>query len=353
MDPLDLRRSLVIAALLGFLFLMGTVPFHQSIKGPCQTAPAAVWYLNSNGAGQIVSGWERNLLNSGNTRVLVQFERPDFVEVTIAPHLHDGALVEAGDTIAVITSHEGLGRFEVLEAELSKSRSEHQALLTGAKAEDIEVARAEVKRARIALKSYGLEYERAEALYDSGHISASEWQIVEGQYNVLAAELDLAEANLKALEAGARPEDIEVARGQTEVLRRSLETEGQLLSKPEVVTAPVSGRVRLGDVPETLIRIERMDTLAVLVSIPEASASLLRVGQPMEVKLLADHIPNRESNLLRIDFIPPAAPQLSGAYAVGLLDNSKGKLQPGMSGIAILSIGKKTLFSGLRARFNI
>jgi multidrug efflux pump subunit AcrA (membrane-fusion protein) len=96
-----------------------------------------------------------------------------------------------------------------------------------------------------------------------------------------------------------------------------------------------------------------MDTLAVLVSIPEASASLLRVGQPMEVKLLADHIPNRESNLLRIDFIPPAAPQLSGAYAVGLLDNSKGKLQPGMSGIAILSIGKKTLFSGLRARFNI
>ena len=212
------------------------------------------------------------------------------------------------------------------------------------------MAEAEVERAKVALETFSLERDRVKALYDSGYISLGQWQETEGNYHLLETELDLAEATLKALETGSRQEDIEIARSQVEVLNRSLESSRRLLGKHEIITAPMSGRVKLSVVVEELLRIERMDTLAVVISIPESSVPMLEKGQSIIVRFQADDVPRRTSRLLRVNY---HFPDFTGAYAVGLLGNEKLILQPGMAGSAKLSIGSKTMFSGLKAKFNI
>ncbi len=349
MDPLDLKRSIVLAAVLGFFALTITVPFHQSIKAPCYTRPGAVWSLSRNGAGQITTGWERNYFNPGAPRILMQFDRPDFVEINFMPDLYDGAFVQAGDTIAYIESREGSGRLSILAAEVGLSQSEYNALLTGARAEDLEVARAEIRRAEAELETYRYELERARRLHDAGLIADSTWEVTQGQYKILEAELELAQANFKALQAGARPEDIEVAQQQINLSRQSLSSNQRLLGQREVITAPINGQVRFRGDPEELIRIEMTDTLAVFAAIPETAVSLLREGQPLNIMLRADTVPKRSVPLFRISF---GRPEPMVAYAIGLLDNRDRALQPGMTGHVELPIGKTTLLQGLRAKFN-
>jgi HlyD family secretion protein len=349
MDPLDLKRSIVLAAILGFVIVTLTIPFNQQVKGPCYTRPSAVWSLTRNGAGQITTAWERNYFNAGGLQVLMQFERPDFVEVKFVPWLYDGAPVQAGDTIAFIESREGLGRMDILQARLDLDQSERNALRSGAREEDIAVGEAELKRAEAALAAFEPELMRVKSLHEADLIADSLLDVTQGQYDVLAAEVEVAKANLEALKAGARPEDIAVADNEIELTRRTLESSSRLLGDEEIITAPINGRVRFRGNPEELIRIEKTDTLAVLVAIPETAVSLLKPGQELEISLRADVVPMRKCPLFRVNF---GRPEPMVAYAIGLLDNRDGVLQPGMTGQVSLSIGKTTFFQGLRAKFN-
>ncbi len=348
MDPLDLKRSIVLAAILGFMIVSATIPFHQYVKGPCFTRPGAVWSLSRNGAGQITTGWERNYFNPGAPRLLMQVERPDIIEVHFMPNLYDGAYVEIGDTIAFIESTQGSVRQTILKAELDLNQSEYKALGAGAREEDIKVALAELTLAQAAFKAFIPERDRVKSLFESGLIADSVLQATKGQYDVLEAEVVIAEANVKALEAGARPADLDVAQQEIELTKRTLDGSESLLGQKKVIIAPLSGEVRFRGDPEELIRIEMRDTLALFVSIPEATSSLLELGQEMDVMLSADKVAQRTCKLFRIDF---GRPDLMGANAIGLLDNSDRTLQPGMTGQVSLSIGRTTLFSGLRAKF--
>ncbi len=349
MDPLDLKRSIVLAAILGFVIVSFTVPFHQTIKGPCFTRAGAVWSLSRNGAGQITTGWERNYFNPGAPRLLIQVERPDFVEVVFMPELYDGAHVVAGDTIAYIISREGIGRQSILDAKLDLSQAEYAAMSSGARDEDIAIAEAELRRALAELAAYAPELQRVKSLYEAGLIADSLWLNTQGRYAVLEAEVDMAEATVSAVKAGAKPEELEVARQEISLSERNLESSQKLLGEKEIIIAPLGGEVRFRGDPEELIRIEMMDTLAVFGHIPEATASLLEPGQEMDIHLRADQVPGRTCTLFRYDF---GRPDMTGANTIGLLNNIDRTLQSGMTGTVVIPIGKTTLFASLRAKFN-
>ena len=192
--------------------------------------------------------------------------------------------------------------------------------------------------------------DRAQSLHQSGLIADSAWVVVKGQYDVLTADVNVAEATYKALQAGARPEDIEVAQRQVDLTEQMLQSSQRLLSEREPLLSPINGRVRFRGDPEEMIRIEMTDTMAVIVLIPESSISLLREDQLLSVSLSADHVPNRTSQLFRVEFGNPDEMQ---AYAIGLLDNRDRFLQPGMHGQVTMSIGKTTIFKGLKAKFGL
>jgi multidrug efflux pump subunit AcrA (membrane-fusion protein) len=349
LQPIHKKRFLVLFALLLLLVAAGTIPLSQSIQAPCIVEPASVWYVARDGAGQIITACERNLLNSGGNEILLHFERPDLIEIRYAPHLHDGDYVERGDTIALIISREGLGRLSVSEADLAKAHAEHDALLAGARTEDIEIAQHELQRAEAAFESVRLEHLSIKAQYDSGIVSAVKWQETDGRYRVLEAEFEMAAAKIKALEAGARPEDIAIARTEIERLRQVTESARYSLGRTEAIISPINGRITWGSNTDILLRIECTDTMAAVMSISETTVPWLTETLPIEIRFAADQSVLYTTELLRINYSKNGIP---GAYGVALLDNSQRRLQTGMTGKARIPVGRQTLFASIRAKLS-
>lgn len=341
---------MVIAIILSLFLFAGTMPFNQSVKSVCYVESPSVWYLTNSGAGEIISGWERNLLDPGVKSVLFHFERPDIIEFELTRGLVDGDIIAKGDTVAVLVSREGIGRREVSEASLTMGVAEHDALLQGAREEDIEVAAAEVKKFEIELETSRLGMIRAEALYDSGFATFDEYMEAEGLNKLMAAELELAQTKLKAFRAGARPADIEVAGRNIEMLDRFYRSGERVMGRNEAIISPINGRLKLGNNLEAWVLIERLDTVAVYIQVPESSVSSLETGQPVEISILADIQPFRTGALTGIEYFQGAI-TAPGAYAVVLLENQDGSLSPGMTGKAKLSIGKQTLLDGIKLSF--
>lgn len=348
MDPILRRRIIVIAVIIAAFIVAASVPFDQSVKGVCSLESPSVWYLTNSGTGEIYSGWERNLLDTQTINILFQFERPDVVELQLYGGLTDGSLVAKGDTIAILASREGIGRREILDASVSKALAEQNALRQGARTEDIEVALARIKREEVELGNRKLDLSLTKALYDSGFATLDDYQQAEGMYNLTVARLEQEKAELKALRAGARPSDIEIAEKNVEMLTESFRSGERVLGKSEAITSPLNGCMRLSGGTDPWIRIERMDTLAVYVPIPESSVPYLKVGQPVELILKADNQYFRNGLLNGIDFDNRGNIR---AYARILLDNKDSFLQPGMTGRARLSIGKTTLLQGANLGF--
>ena len=353
--PTPGKKRLTLFSILLLLFVLaGIVPLPYTVRGPCVLEPSGVWYLEHDGAGQLITGWDHNLLDAGGSRVLLQFNRPDFVEVALSSNLREGGIVQAGDTIAFIASREGFGQLRVLEAEHRGAQVELDRLLAGARVEDIEVAEQSVESARIKLDAFQPEMERIREQYKSGVATLSLLQETDGNYDLLKAELRVAEAQLKALQAGAHPEEITAARVEIERFHRLLESTRFITGATQPVVTPTTGKVRLGCGEGVMLKIERVDTLAVITFLPEASLSWLKEGQPIKITLTATNSAVLHCQLNRIDFMSDhLTNQYIGPVAISFIDNHDGKLQTGMKGSSRMEVGSQTLLSFVLAKFGI
>lgn len=331
------------------IFFAGSIPLPQSINCLCRVEPVEIWYLKQDGVGQISTGWQRNLLGTTEEKTLRQFDRPDVVEVQLSPRLREGAEVQKGDTVAVITSFSGVGQLRALEALHNKAIAEHAALAAGARLEDQEVAYQQMLLAETALEAYTPEYERVKRLYEKGHISQAEWQLTYGQYMVLKVELEFARAQHAASRVGARPEDITVAQAEIKRIDQLIQNEINSLNSLEVIFAPVSGIVRLGEESGSVLLIERIDTLVVVIAIPELAAGKLKARQPVEISLLADSVSSRSSVIEQMDF---RGVSTSTGLGYALLENKGKKLKCGMDGFAKLPLGEITIWEGIKIKLH-
>jgi len=345
------KRLIVVGLVLIGLIGAGTVPIPHTLKGPCVLEPSAVWYLSHDGAGQLITGWEHNLLESGGEHVLLQFDRPDFVEVTLTPKMLEGGFVQVGDTVAIVASSEGAGQQKILETELQRANMELNRLLAGERPEDIEVAKQAVLEAEVRKNALKPEFDRIKAQYESGAATLSQLQEIEGRFQGREAELRLANAELSALEAGARPEDITIAKVEIEGLRHSLESSNLMMARTRVVVAPISGMIRLGGNTGTMLFIERVDTLAVITALPEPSLLWLKEGQNLEIKLKSENSFTFSGYLDRIDFSKCSERgSYGGPVGITFLENHNGRLHSGMTGNTLLKTGNHTLLTMLQSR---
>jgi multidrug efflux pump subunit AcrA (membrane-fusion protein) len=345
------RRLLLVFALIILFAIAAVVPMKQTVSGPCRVESAVTWYLARNGAGQVTSGWERNLLQIQGGNLMLQFERPDYVEVILAKGIRQGGMVQAGDTVAWVESREGTGRLQALEAELDRAKSQLAGLITGARTVDVRVAEHDFERASAALQVAQIDFQRIQALYDSGYTTLSDLQQTEGTLEEKQAEADHARVTIMAMKEGARPEDIHAGEAEVARLESAVETARHLLGKREVIITPVSGVVDVNEgLNGALIRVARVDTLAVITRLPEASLPLISDKLPLEMLLDADPEGPRAVSIVDYGF---SSTEIPAAFAIGLVPNSTGTLRAGMSGSATCSMGDRTLLEGAQAKLGI
>lgn len=342
------RRILLFSGLVIALLFAATVPLEQSVSGPCRIEPSGIWYIARGGAGQLITGWERNQLGTTCGDLMLQFEQPDWVTISLAPTVKQGAWIRAGDTLAWIESREGYGRQQVLEAELERARRELAALESGARPVDVEVAVQQRQRAQAAKRYAEIEHKRLCALNDSGFVTLADVQRAEAELDEKAAELSYANAQVNALSSGSRAQEIAVGRAEIARLESAVESARRVLGHTEVITAPIAGVAELETVDTgVLLRLLRTDTLCVIAQIPEPAAPVVDRRGPMSVMLHADRTGPRSVVVHEITFSKTVVP---GAFVCGLIENQEHELTVGMTGYASCSIGRRSLLAGTQAR---
>lgn len=165
------------------------------------------------------------------------------------------------------------------------TKSAYDELTSGASANRLDSAWAEVEKAQIQLAS----------ITGTSGVSA---EIFLAQVDAATSQYHVAAANLSMLKNGARDEEIEAARAQVEAAQAQLDAFDIQLKKL-TITAPWDGVVltRSAEVGglalpgSTLIEVGRLDQLELTVYLPEEQFGLVSPGQKVQVRV--DAYPDR------------------------------------------------------------
>jgi HlyD family secretion protein len=121
---------------------------------------------------------------------------------------------------------------------------------------------------------------------------------IEAQYRAAGATVQVAQAQLGALQAGATGEEIAIAEAQVEQAQAALDSLTVLRDK-QIVVAPVGGLVLELSIHEgelaapggTMLELGDLDHVTLTVYVPEDKLGQVRIGQRVEVRV--DSFPDR------------------------------------------------------------
>jgi HlyD family secretion protein len=204
----------------------------------------------------------------------------------------EGDRIEAGAVVLELDARRQDARIAEAEGQLAMSEARLTELTRGARIETIDAARANLARARAAQTDAETEYARVAELRKRELVAQSAVDQALAARNQRRAETQAAEAQLRELTQGTRPEQIEQAAAAVAAARASLDTL-KLTRERLTVRAPRAGRVdalpfRAGDQPPVGAELVSMlvgDAPYARVFVPAPQRAELRPGAQFEVQV--------------------------------------------------------------------
>ncbi|HET7608238.1 MAG TPA: HlyD family efflux transporter periplasmic adaptor subunit [Gammaproteobacteria bacterium] len=166
----------------------------------------------------------------------------ELAEPVLRWHAAEGDRVEAGAPLLELDARRQDARIAEAESELKMAEARLAELAHGARIETIDAARANLSRARAAQEDAETEYMRVAELRKRELVAQSVVDQALAARNQRRAETSQAEAQLRELTQGTRPEQIEQASAAVAAARAALETL-KLTRERLTVRAPRAGRV--------------------------------------------------------------------------------------------------------------
>jgi HlyD family secretion protein len=154
----------------------------------------------------------------------------------------EGDRVMAGDVLLELDTRRQDARIAQATATLAEAEAKLAELTHGARIETIDAARAALARARAAQRDAETEYERVVELRNRELVAAALLDQALAQRDQRRAETTAAEAELRELTAGTRPEQIEQAAAAVDTAKAVLD-ELNLTRERLIVRAPRDGMV--------------------------------------------------------------------------------------------------------------
>ncbi|MBI5116880.1 efflux RND transporter periplasmic adaptor subunit [Candidatus Poribacteria bacterium] len=211
----------------------------------------------------------------------------------------EGDLVKKDQLVAQLDDSQLGAEVTRAEAAQATARATLQDLMAGARANELERGRARVNLARATLALAESDWKRASELFDEGVFSGNQRDNARANLDVARSQYNVALEELKLLEAGARPDQIEAARWQVKQAEASLELARVRLEKT-LIYAPMAGTVLVKDseagevvspgVP--IVTIADVDDMWVKIYIDEVNIGRVKLGQPAKVQV--DAFPGKE-----------------------------------------------------------
>ena len=202
----------------------------------------------------------------------------------------EGALVRAGDTLALLTQSDLPGSLAAQQARLATAQANLRDLEAGARPQEIRQAEAELAAAEAEAVRTAKALERAKSLVATNAIARQQYDDAVAANRVADEGVARAREALGLARAGSRPERIQAARAEVAAARGAL-LQVQAHAAEMVLTAPVSGRVlgRHAEPGEVLspgtpvLTVGETARPFVRVFVPQALVSGLALGAPVDV----------------------------------------------------------------------
>lgn len=208
----------------------------------------------------------------------------------ITMRVAEGAYVQAGDTIAVLTQADLPASIEAQRARVRTAAANLEELEAGARPEEIRQAEAALSSATAEAERTRKDAERLRTLAEQQVISRQQLDAAVAAERVAREQQRSAENALALLKAGPRQERIQSARAELAQARANLEM-AEARGRDLVLTAPVAGQIfhRYAEPGEVLGPNVAAVTLGdprrpfVRIYVPARRIPELRVGQAVEV----------------------------------------------------------------------
>ncbi len=339
----------------GFLLIMifliiFKIPYN--IKAPCRIIAHHEWTLTQIQPDKLSAKLVKNDSNIVKYFSLLQFDRQDFVEFYMAPHIFQGISVKSGDVLGNIESSENRLLLVNLKGELEKAKASILSLSTGEKKELQAEAEQAIKYARAELNAFKPKLERSRVLYQQELISKEDWEIAEASYEALRLNIILQEARLKVLQTGEKKERIQITEAdikrlqdQIEILKRKIEL--------EVIKSPMDGVIIDSNLEQGILcQISKIDSMVIQIPINEGQRTYMKAGQ----KIRFYTIDRKVSFSGFVWFISNQARMVAGKPMViltSVVKNPNNQLIPGSTGYAKIYCEKISLLKRLQREFNL
>lgn len=204
--------------------------------------------------------------------------------------VNEGDTIKKGETLVTLDESKLIARIRMAEAALDEAKSHLKELEHGYRGEDIEMAGSRVKRSEAAYGNARDDFNRQKKLFDKNATTIVEFDRAREKMDVTAQEVNEAKANLKKLEKGPRPEELEGARAMVRKAAAELEYNKALL--PDyTIHSPINGVVaeRFKDADETvdvntqILKLVNPSKLRIHAELEETDVGKVSVGQVVEV----------------------------------------------------------------------
>lgn len=270
------RNKLILTLTSGLLLLSG-----------------AAWTMRPGGDGlaKVAKGdVVREVVSPGvvepvSEQVALGFELPGHIaEVRV----EEGERVSEGQVLARLDDRMAKARVARAEAALAAARARRDAILHGARSEEIKAAQAEAEAAKAAAWEREQSRGRVERLYQASSVSRSELDTAKGAADATRATADAAAARLELLRQGSRAEVRQEAIAAVAAAEADLEESRTLRSQTEL-RAPRAGVIlrRLAEPgeqvginpPRVILTLADLDRLHLRVEVDENEVGRIKLGQ--------------------------------------------------------------------------
>lgn len=264
--------AMVVAASLAFYLY----PREAEVPGRPATV-LAERYVAAEGKVEALDGYEVEI-GSGLIARLASFP------------VKEGEAVRKGEVIATLEDADIAAGLEQAQAELAVEKARLAEVASGARAQEIDRARAAVSRARAERELAAKELKRIKDLFREGTVSQSRMDEAKSRFEVAAARMKEANEELRLLEAGPKPQTLEMHRAQVLRAEAAVAYYRALMAKTRIL-APISGLLIKryldeGEIvhPEIAIgAIADADKVRINAEVDETDIGKLHPGDPAEI----------------------------------------------------------------------
>jgi len=216
---------IVLAAVFGYSYRERTPPAQEAFIRLSGNIEATLVKVGFKIPGRI----SKRLADEGHAvkegQLIAKIEDRELMDQKNKAEAAQQALQAKGLTLlTIIKKEEMTSSAEITKAEatLRAAQSRLSEVLSGARPQEIEQAKAEVNRTKSELEKEGKYLERARYLYQGGYVAAKDWDAAKANYEVCLARHKIAEEQHALVKEGPRKEEIERAKAQVEEARAAL-----------------------------------------------------------------------------------------------------------------------------------